>query len=162
MQSKPLHQGVPSSQGYIRGTVGQSPQFDLKSLANNVISKKSTVPPPLETTGHVGQWDRADWQVFYDERAGISEHDGQQTAEKAGSIAYEAAIARWMNEHPFTGDKALCGACGESLAGDVVPLTDGAWIHHPKCFHDYQEKRRNEATTALKEMGITSPDKEEK
>src|SRR5262245_49665876 len=45
-------------------------------------------------------WAAEDWQVFFDERAGIAEFDGRLPREEAEARAFESCVVEWMNRHP--------------------------------------------------------------
>jgi hypothetical protein len=55
-----------------------------------------------------------DWQVFFDERAGIAEHDGGMSRIDAEVAAYESCIVEWMNRNPASSDPDICAWCGQA------------------------------------------------
>jgi hypothetical protein len=57
-------------------------------------------------------WSTEDWQVFFDERAGIAEFNGQLPREEAEARAFEGCVVEWMNRHPEPSDPACCAWCG--------------------------------------------------
>ena len=71
---------------------------------------------------------------------------------ETGSTAYEAAIVRWLNEHPPQNiNPDICAGCGETLGETYVPLLDGAWVHvAERCWRSYVARRREDAIRALR------------
>ena len=106
-------------------------------------------------------WEAADWQEFYDERAGVAEYDGRQPREKAEWMAYESCITRWLDTHPPADtDDAICPHCRQPNGApetSCVPTLSGdsghVWLHHT-CFEPWRALRRQEAVRALASMGI--------
>ena len=45
-------------------------------------------------------WSAEDWQVFFDERAGIVEFDGGLPRAEAEARAFEACVLEWLNRNP--------------------------------------------------------------
>jgi hypothetical protein len=45
-------------------------------------------------------WPPEDWQVFFDERAGIAEFDGGVGRAEAEARAFDCCVAEWINRHP--------------------------------------------------------------
>jgi hypothetical protein len=106
-------------------------------------------------------WEAADWQEFYDERAGVAEYDGRQPREKAEWMAYESCITRWLDTHPpVDADDAICPHCrqpNDAPNTSCVPTLSGdngyVWLHHT-CLEPWRALRRQEAVRALVNMGI--------
>ena len=57
-------------------------------------------------------WSADDWQVYFDERAGIAEFDGGFPRPKAEAQAFACCVSEWMNRHPATLSPKRCLACG--------------------------------------------------
>ena len=106
-------------------------------------------------------WEAADWQEFYDERAGIAEYDGGQPRERAEQMAYESCITRWLDTHPPADtDDAICPHCQQpngAPGASCVPTLSGdgghVWLHHA-CLEPWRTLRRQEAVKELANMGI--------
>ncbi len=47
-----------------------------------------------------GDWTAEDWRTFFDERAGIAEHDFGLSRADAEALAFESCIVEWFNRHP--------------------------------------------------------------
>ena len=101
--------------------------------------------------------DRVIWPDWIAERAAILEQDAGTPRAEAERLAYEAAIARWINEHPPAhADRDHCAACGGWLLDDVLPLAERdvhgqtVWVHASGgCWREYVRKRRAEAEAAV-------------
>lgn len=105
-------------------------------------------------------WDATDWQVFYDERAGIAEHDGKQPRDEAERMAYEHCIVRWLHQNPTQhDDDNVCPYCLKSTDRTSKPVLNGrgghVWIHDG-CHEPYIAHRRQDAVAELKAMEIFS------
>ncbi len=105
-------------------------------------------------------WDAEDWGTFFDERAGIAEHDGGLRRAEAEARAWEWTVAEWLNQHMPRSESDRCAWCGTSNrngAGVVVPFgTEAAghvWLH-PECHGPFMARRRAEAEAALAALGV--------
>ncbi len=105
-----------------------------------------------------GDWTSEDWRVFYDERAGIAEHDGGLRAD-AGQRAFECCVVEllWRNPPPASGPER-CAHCDNGLGEyDGVPFLTGdgghVWLHSG-CHGEWMAHRRQVATETLMRMGI--------
>lgn len=107
----------------------------------------------------VGTWSAEDWQAYFDERAGIAEHDGGHPREAAEALALEGCIAEWLDQHPVCSDPRWCFVCGlpDELGEAFVPFGAGpdgaAWRTHG-CWDEWHRKRRQEALAALIAVGV--------
>ena len=93
-------------------------------------SKAPKVEKPHRTLGGLGalgggpnvEWIFEDWQVYFDERAGIAEFDGGMPRDEAEATAYEACLVEWQNLNPAvsspSGHCAQCG--GADASGDIL------------------------------------------
>ena len=104
-------------------------------------------------------WSADDWQVYFDERAGIAEFDGGFPRPKAEAQAFACCVSEWMNRHPATLSPKRCLACGGGdRPGDPL-LPQGtarhghAWLHS-RCWPDWHETRKAAAIDALEAMSI--------
>ena len=103
-------------------------------------------------------WDAADWQDFYDQRAGILEYDGGLPRPEAEVQAFEATVVEWMNRHKARSEPGLCHACGENGVREVLlpygtAQSGHAWLHG-RCWRGWYGARKAEAVAALKALGI--------
>ena len=110
----------------------------------------------------IAEWDTEDWQAYFDERAGIAEHDGGLAREIAERQAYECCVSEWLwrNPPPASGPER-CAHCGETLGEDGLPYLTGdgghTWLHS-SCHGDWTARRRAAAVAALAILGLpTSP-----
>ena len=107
------------------------------------------------------EWSPEDLQAFYDERAGIAEHDGRQTREQAEATAYECCVTEWLNRHPETSQPDCCAWCAKpGTECSIVPFLAGdgghTWLH-PECWEVWHRDRREKAQRALAAMGLVTP-----
>jgi hypothetical protein len=102
-----------------------------------------------------------DWQVFFDERAGIAEFDGGLPRDQAEARAFAYCVAEWLNLNPVHSPPGRCLGCG---AGDhahdkLLPFgteqTGHTWLHS-RCWPAWHASRKAEAVAALGHMGITT------
>ncbi len=171
-------EGVPLSHALGTGTLGQPPRArpSLKALAARVLEgARESVPlsHALET-GTVGQavagsaprrstWDAEDWQAFFDERAGIAEHDGGLSRADAEQQAFAGCAVEWQwrNPPPPATGPERCAHCGEPLGEDGLPFLTGdgghVWLHSD-CHGGWTAQRREEAVAALTGYGLTPLD----
>jgi hypothetical protein len=110
----------------------------------------------------LGHWTMADWQAFFDERAGISEHDGGLTRAQAETLAFDHCAAEWLIRHPVKSSPGSCLGCGRGDEQDGIVLPFGteasghAWLHS-HCWPAWYSGRKAEAAAALSAIGIGSP-----
>ncbi len=169
---------VPLSHAIGNGTMGQTPgaRPSLKALAARVLEGvRGSVPRSHALgTGTVGQavtspvagsatsiWYAEDWQAYFDERAGIAEHDGGLARVEAERQAYECCISEWLwRSPPPASGPERCAHCGKPLGEpgrDGLPFLTGdgghTWLHSG-CHGDWTAQRRAEAATALAILGL--------
>ena len=104
------------------------------------------------------EWILEDWQVYFDERAGIAEFDGGMPRDEAEAAAYEACLVEWLNLNPaVSSPSGHCAQCGGSDASGDILLPYGVatqtWLHS-RCWPQWILKRRGEAEAALQILGI--------
>ena len=103
-------------------------------------------------------WTPEDWRAFFDERAGIAEHDGGLSRDDAERQAFECCVMEWLwrNPPPATGPEQ-CAHCGQPLGEDGLPFLTGdgghTWLHSG-CHGDWAAQRRAEAVAALAIHGL--------
>ena len=111
-------------------------------------------------------WSAEDWQAFFDERAGIAEHDGGMSRNEAEAQALECCVSGWLDRHPEPSSSGRCAWCevAETAGSVVVPYgtQSHTWVH-PECWAPWFQRRRGQAQAALIAMGImpSTPDMEE-
>ena len=57
-------------------------------------------------------WSAEDWQVFFDERAGIAEFDGGLPRAEAEAQAFACCVVEWLNRNPERSPPGRCLGCG--------------------------------------------------
>ena len=72
-------------------------------------------------------WSAEDWQVYFDERAGIFEFDVGLPRVEAEARAFACCVVEWLNRNPAQSPPGLCLGCG------VAARAAGHWS--PKCLH---------------------------
>ncbi len=106
-------------------------------------------------------WTPEDWRAFFDERAGIAEHDGGLSPDDAERQAFECCVMEWRCQHPPPASgPERCPHCGEPIrepGRDGLPFLTGdgghTWLHSG-CHGDWTAQRRAEAVTALAILGL--------
>ncbi len=104
-------------------------------------------------------WSAEDWQGFFDERAGIAEHDGDLTRAEAEKEAFEATVVEWRNRRLRPSAPYRCASCGKAVAADaiVLPMPAPTWGQlwvHAACWPAWTAARQAEAIAALAALGI--------
>jgi hypothetical protein len=103
---------------------------------DDLVLEASTAPPPgvldLLSRHKAGivtllrpaddSWSAEDWQVFFDERAGIAEFDGGLSRCHAEAHAFACCAVEWLNRNPMRSPPGCCLGCG---CGDQA---------HVRCF----------------------------
>jgi hypothetical protein len=107
-------------------------------------------------------WSAEDWQVLFDERAGIIEFDGGLPRAEAEAQALDCCVVEWLNHNPERSPPGRCLDCGgrdyahDPLLPYGVEPTGHAWLHS-RCWPAWYEARKAKAVAALKAMGIKAP-----
>ena len=107
-------------------------------------------------------WSAEDWQVYFDERAGIAEFDGGLPRAEAEAQAFECCVVEWLNRNPICSPPGRCLGCGdrEDAHDQLLPYgtepTGHAWLHS-RCWEAWHARRKAEATAALSSLGIHAP-----
>lgn len=107
-------------------------------------------------------WSAEDWQVFFDERAGIAEFDGGLPRAQAEARAFACCVAEWLNRNFVRSPPGRCLTCGggdhahDPLLPFGIEPTSHAWLHS-RCWTAWHAGRNAEAVTALGAMGIATP-----
>jgi hypothetical protein len=104
-------------------------------------------------------WSAEDWQVYFDERAGIAEFDGGLPRAEAEAQARECCVVKWLNRHPACSTPDRCLGCGgrEDRYDKLLPYGTEqgghAWLHW-RCWGAWHARRKAEAIAALSSFGI--------
>ena len=105
----------------------------------------------------VAGWSPEDWQVLFDERAAIVEHDGGFPRLDAEMSAFEDCVDHRLALHPpIAGEYGYCLRCGtpvsdQDKASVVVTCVGGTMGRlHGGCAPTWKNLRRWEARTALR------------
>ncbi len=107
-------------------------------------------------------WSAADWQAFFDERAGIAEFDGGMSRAAAERQAFECCVVEWLNRNPEPSHPGRCAHCGEpgGSACAVIPFgteTHGHTWLHPHCWSAWHQRRQQQARETLEKVGLAPP-----
>jgi hypothetical protein len=150
--------------------------IELGLDGNDLVLEAPTAPPAavLDLLSHhkaaivsrlrpgVDGWSAEDWQVFFNERAGIAEFGGGLSRAEAEARAFACCVAEWLNRNPVRSLPGRCLACGEGehayhpLLPFGTEATGHAWLHG-RCWSNWHAKRKAEAVAALAVMGIVLP-----
>jgi hypothetical protein len=96
-------------------------------------------------------WSVEDWQVFFDERAGIAEFDGGLTRPQAESRAFACCAAEWLNRNHVGSPPGRCLGCGaddhahDPLLRYGVESTGHVWLHS-RCWPAWYAGRKADAS----------------
>jgi hypothetical protein len=108
-------------------------------------------------------WSAEDWQVFFDERAGIAEFDAGLSRGQAEACAFAWCTAEWLKRNPMRSPPGRCLGCGcgdqahdQVLRNGVVESTGHVWLHS-RCWPDWYAGKKAEAVAALEAIGIAVP-----
>lgn len=100
-------------------------------------------------------WKTEDWRAYFDERAGIREHDGKLPRVEAERLAFEDTISQWLCRHPppSTAFEQGCVHCDrrKTEADPLLPfLASGGhtWVHD-RCHAEWLAHRREQARRDL-------------
>ena len=99
-------------------------------------------------------WSGEDWQVYFDERAGIAQFDGGLQRAEAEVRAFECCVVEWLNRNPVRSPPDRCLACdgGDDAIDPLLPYgaepTGHAWLHS-RCWEGWHANRRAKAAAVL-------------
>ena len=98
-------------------------------------------------------WSAEDWQVFFDERAGIVEFDGGLPRADAEAQAFKCCVVEWLNRNPVHSPAGQCLGCGDGArAHPLLPYgvepTGHVWLHS-RCWEAWHANRRAKAVAVL-------------
>ena len=107
-------------------------------------------------------WSPKDWQVFFNEQAGVAELKKGLMRTQAEALAFACCVAEWLNRNPTYSPAGSCFGCGgaEHSHDPLLPFGIGragqVWLHS-RCQPAWSAGRKAEAVSALAAMGIASP-----
>ncbi len=109
-------------------------------------------------------WSAEDWQVFFDERAGIGEFEGGLLRPEAEARAFACCAAEWLNHNFARSPPGSCLVCGgaDSRHDALLPCgieTTGHVRLHSLCWGAWYGARKVKAVAALATMGVARPPK---
>jgi hypothetical protein len=137
---------------------------------------EAAVPPPAPVLDYLSRhkadvvrmlrsaedgWSAEDWQIFFDERAGIAEFDGGLPRSDAEAQAFACCIVEWLNRNPARSPAGRCLGCGgrDHAYDPLLPYgTESAghvWLHS-RCWPAWHESRKAKAAAALATRGIAT------
>jgi hypothetical protein len=100
-----------------------------------------------------------DWQVYFDERAGIAEFDGGLPRPQAELCAFGCCVVKWLNHNPVNSPPGSCLGCGGVDCSDdpLLPFgvegTGHAWLHS-RCWPAWYADRKAQAIAGLATQGV--------
>jgi hypothetical protein len=104
-------------------------------------------------------WSAEDWQVFFEERAGIAEFDGGLPRPEAEGLAFACCVVEWLDRKFVRSPPGRCLACGNDHYAHDALLPHGseptghAWLHS-RCWPAWHAERKAEAVADLRVMKI--------
>ena len=121
---------------------------------------KREIIAELRNRDRSDDWTTEDWRVFFDERAGVLEFDGDLARAKAERQAYAECVTEWLVRHTIAPVCDRCLHCGRDGSADeavVIPhatiATTGAWLH-ASCWPAWRAAQEAIAVEALANFGI--------
>lgn len=108
-------------------------------------------------TANRDDWTAKDWQVFYDERAGIAEFDGRQPRKQAERLALESCVVEWLSRHPCSNTCQRCAPFDDANAPAQARPWVGADRRAPGGCHSACGKareRQQHARNVLAALGL--------
>jgi hypothetical protein len=140
------------------------------------LALEASVPPPIAVIDLLSRhkadvvrmlrpandgWSTEDWQVFFDERAGIAEFDGGLSRTEAEAQAFACCVVEWLDRNFQHSPPGRCLGCGERdhshdpLLPYGVESVGHVWLHS-RCWSPWYADRKAQAIAALAAMGITA------
>src|SRR4051794_36802276 len=98
-------------------------------------------------------WSAEDWQVYFDERAGIAQFDGGLARAEAEAQAFECCVGEWLNRNPAQSSPDRCVHCGGSGGDALLPYgtEKTAWLHS-RCWEAWHSNQKSTAVTMLSSL----------
>jgi hypothetical protein len=153
--------GLPSESSDRERAEGQGNCGSRRSVAQFAQVAREKGPGPRDDRSD--QWGAADWQVFFDERAGIAEYNGGVSRHEAEARAFDWCFNEWIERNPEPSLPDQCAWCGEpDITGtSVVPFGTQSHGHtwlHSGCWEAWFSDRRERAERGLLGFGVRRPD----
>jgi len=113
----------------------------------DLLSRHKAEVVTLLRAGH--SWSHEDWNVYFNECAGILEYDHHLSRPEAEYRAYGMTLVKWMDAHRLPSERLdVCEHChGDGESAAIVPCLSALGGHysvHNKCLPE-----------ALEAMGMT-------
>ena len=102
--------------------VVEAPAPPSPEIVENISRHKAEILNLLRSAA--AAWSAADWQAFFDERAGILEHGGRLNCLDAEMIAFEDCVDHWLALHPPPADSM---AAASAVAGRSLIMRKPVW-----------------------------------
>lgn len=136
------------------------------------LGLEAQVPPPNEILHRLVRykpeivnllrrsWSAEAWQAFFDERAGILEHECGLSPPEAEARAFKCCVAEYINQTHTASYSDVCAQCGtrEAATRPLIPVgtekVGHVWVLC-NCLTHWQMVREHRAALALRDMGIT-------
>ena len=102
-------------------------------------------------------WSGEDWQVYFDERAGVAEFTGGLSSAEAEAHALECCVVEWLTRNFARSPSGRCVGCGEveqphdPLQPFGLKQTGCVWLHL-SCWPAWHANRSADAVAALSEI----------
>jgi hypothetical protein len=146
---------------------GDRPKTAANRDFSGLVAQVAPVAQENDKAGSAA-WCADDWRAYFEERAGIAEHDGGLSRGDAEQRAFGCCVMEWLWQHPPPASgPEHCAHCGQPLGEPGrygVPFLTGdgghVWLHDV-CRGEWTAQRRREAAVALSQLGLTPRDKAE-
>lgn len=156
--------GAPSPSG--ETVLGRLPQFDVESAVAELKAAKVAkaakalapgapeLPQPAQTSATLATLaeGHAEIAFFYEERAGVREHDGGMIRAEAELAAFEDTVRHWRACNPLASSGGTtCAHCrGPHPCTPLLARGGHVWLHRD-CLPAADAKRDAEARAAVHE-----------
>jgi len=136
----------------------EAPTMPSSALIEEIKCNKQQILALLRPAPE--SWSAEDWRSFFNERAGIAEHDGRLSRAEAEAAAFEACTTEWMTQNHPSSPADRCAWCERDDDGPPV-LPFGTFRHghlwlHAKCWPSWRLRWQREATAALRALGLSA------
>ncbi len=113
----------------------------------------------LDLSG-TARWDADDYQAFFDERAGVLEFEAGLACVEAERRAFSEIAQQWLSQNPApaTFPRGGCVHCldDDQRGNPLLPVlaAGGHTFLHDRCLDAWRTFRREQAETALRQLGV--------
>ena len=142
-----VHLGIDGD-GLVLEATSAPPTAVLDALSRHKAEIVALLRPGRDS------WSAENWQVYFDERAGIAEFDGGLPRAEAEARAFACCVVEWLNRNPVCSPPGRCLDCGgsEDAHDKLLPYgtepTGHAWLHS-LCWAPWHARRKAEAVPVL-------------